>query len=262
MSAIALLAFGLFPVMAHAEDAPVNITPAPATTSSFTDAQKADIQNIIKDYLTKDHPEVLIAASQELQRRDEVSAKTKTETALKTLKDKIFGDVNSPIGGNPKGDVTVVEFFDYQCGYCKMAETAVEKLLKEDKNVKFIYKDFPILGPVSVTAAKASFAAARQGTPSYIKFHDALMAKKDHLNEDMIYQTAKDAGLDVDKLKKDMGDDAITKLIEANVELGKDVGVRGTPMFIVGEQVIPGALEYDQLKKTVDDERSGTAKKN
>ena len=115
---------------------------------------RAAIEDIIKDYLTKEHPEVLMEGMQELQKRDQASAEAKSEAAVKAATDKIFNNPDSPVGGNPKGDVTIVEFFDYQCGYCKMSEPTVEKLLKEDKNVKFIYKDFPILGPASTEAAK------------------------------------------------------------------------------------------------------------
>jgi protein-disulfide isomerase len=266
--AAAILTFATAAQAENASSAPnkdmPNLTPtpaaAPAAPKTFSDADKAAIEDIVKTYLTKEHPEVLMEAMQELQKRDQASAEAKSEAAIKSSSDKIFNNPDSPVGGNAKGDVTVVEFFDYQCSYCKMSEPEVEKLLKEDKNVKLIYKDFPILGPMSVQAAKASLASARQGAPKYIKFHDALMNKKDHVNDEMLYQTAKDAGLDVEKLKKDMNDDAIAKQVQANIELGGEIGVRGTPMFIVGEAIYPGALQYDQLKKAVDDARAAPKK--
>jgi len=199
-------------------------------------------------------------AMQELQKRDQANAEEKSEKAIKAATDKIFNNPDTPIGGNPKGDVTLVEFFDYQCGYCKMSEADVEKLLKEDKNIKLIYKDFPILGPMSATASKAALASVKQGPDKYVKMHDALMGKKDHLTEDMIFDIAKGQGLDVAKLKKDMDDDSVGKIIQANLELGGDIGVRGTPMFIVGQQVYPGAMQYDQLKKAVTDARAAAKK--
>lgn len=247
----------MLPPVSRAQDE-TPATPAPGV-KVFSDSEKAAIEDVVRDYLVTKHPEILMDAMKELQRRDQASAETKAEEAITTFKSQLFNDPNTPVGGNPKGDVTMIEFFDYQCGYCKMSEEAVLKELKEDKNVKFLYKDFPILGPMSVTAAKASFAAARQG--KYVKFHDALMAKKDHVSEDMIYQTAKESGLDVEKLKKDMADDGIMKLIDANLKLGTDIGVRGTPMFIIGTQIYPGALQYDQLKKAVDDARAAAAPK-
>jgi len=196
---------------------------------------------------------------QNLQKQEQQNADAKSKAAVTSAKDRIFNDPNSPVGGNPKGNVTIVEFYDYQCGYCKMSEEPVEKLLKDDKNIKFIYKDFPILGPASAEAAKASLASVKQG--KFQVFHDTLIAKKDHLSSDMIYQTAKDVGLDVDKLKKDMADQSITDAINANLKLGQDIGVRGTPMFIVGENVYPGALQYDQLKQAVTDARAAADKK-
>lgn len=255
LTAIVLIA--LMPVAGHAAptaSVPVVLDATPPTTSkTFSDAERMGIEDIIHDYLVNKHPEVMMEAMRELQKRDQASAESKSKEAIEKLKDKIYNNPNTQVGGNPKGDVTVVEFFDYQCGYCKLSEESILKLLKEDKGVKFLYKEFPILGPMSVTASKAAYASARQG--KYIKFHDALMAKKDHLNEDGIYQTAKDVGLDVEKLKKDATDDATAKMVEDSVKLGTDVGVRGTPMFIIGDKVYPGALQYDQLKKAVDDAR-------
>ena len=250
-SPVYLLALALlsvtFAVPAHAED-----------SKKFSDADKAAIGDIIKDYLTKEHPEVVMQAVQELQKRDQETADAKSKQAMSGSKDKLFNDADTPVGGNPKGDVTVVEFFDYQCGYCKMSEEAVEKLLKEDKNVKFIYKEYPILGPASRQAALAAIASVRQG--KYDKFHAALMNKKDHLTDDIIYAVAKDVGLDVDKVKKDMEDKAVIKIVDDALQLGQDVGVRGTPMFIIGDKVNPGAMQYDAMKKAVDDARSAKKK--
>jgi protein-disulfide isomerase len=225
-----------------------------AASKPMPDAERAQVEAVIKDYLINKHPEVLVDAMQELQRRDQASAENKTKQAISGAKDKIFNDPNTPVLGNPKGNVTVVEFYDYQCGYCKMSQNAMERLLKDDKNLRVVYKDFPILGPLSVTASKASFASIKQG--KFQKFHDALMDKKDHLNEDTLYQTAKEVGLDVDQLKKDMADASIQKQIDDNLKLGNDTGVRGTPMFIINNEVYPGALDYDQLKKAIDNARA------
>jgi len=262
LAAAALIAFT--PALSHAAiisqpgtPAPVPAaldTTTPTTSKTFSDAERMGIEDIIHDYLINKHPEVLMEAMRELQKRDQATAETKSKAAIAGAKDKIYNDPNTQVGGNPKGNVTVVEFFDYQCGYCKMSEESILKLLKEDKEVKFLYKEFPILGPMSVTASKAAFASIKQG--KYIKFHDALMAKKEHLSEDIIYQTAKDVGLDVEKLKKDAADEATAKIVDESLKLGTDVGVRGTPMFIIGDQVYPGALQYEQLKKAVDEARA------
>jgi len=255
-TALLLTAAFLFlaPYAAQAADAtPAASTPAPQP-STFTDAQKAEIETIVKEYLTTEHPEVLAQGLQNLQKKEQDDADAKSKSAISEAKDRVFNDPHTPVGGNPKGNVTIVEFFDYQCGYCKMSEEGVEKLLKEDKNIKFIYKDFPILGPVSGEASKAGLASDKQG--KFQAFHDALLSKKDHLTSEMIYQTAKEVGLDVDKLKKDMADPAISEEIAANLKLGEDVGVRGTPMFIVNDNIFPGALQYQQLKDAVAAARS------
>jgi protein-disulfide isomerase len=251
---------GFAPLFVQAADAPPVSTPIPAPmtvvaapASGFTDGQRAEIESIIKDYLINKHPEVMAEGLQGLQKREEEDADAKSKSAVNDAKDRVFGDVHSPVGGNPKGSVTVVEFFDYQCGYCKMSQEGVEHILRDDKDVKIIYKEFPILGSASGEAAKASLASAKQG--KYQQFHDALMSKKDHLTSDLIYATAKDVGLDVEKLKKDMSDPAVNDEINATLKLGQDIGVRGTPMFIVNDSIYPGALQYDQLKQAIGEAR-------
>jgi len=245
---------GLLPVSGFAAEAPAAAPkPQAAAVIGFTDAQRSDIEGIIKDYLTEKHPEVMAQGLQNLQQREQAAAEAKTKEKIVSEKDKLFNDPATPIAGNPKASVTVLEFFDYQCGYCKMAEEAVERVLKDDKDVKFVYKNFPILGPVSVEAAKAGLASVKQG--KFQAFHSALMNKKEHLTSDMIYQTAKDSGLDVEKLKKDMTDPAIEETINASSKLGQDLGVHGTPFFIVNNTSFPGVLKYEQLKDAVNEAR-------
>jgi protein-disulfide isomerase len=253
-------ALSFAPAPSYAADPVFTATPAPMTTTAaiaaptFTDPQRVEIESIIKEYLTDKHPEVMAQGLELLQKREQDASDSKSKQAVQKARDRIYDDVVSPVGGNPKGDVTVVEFFDYQCGYCKMSEDSVEHLLKDDKNVKFIYKEFPILGPASADAAKASLASAKQG--KYKPFHDALMAKKEHLTTELIMATAKDVGLDMDKLKKDMADASVTDEIASTLKLGQDIGVRGTPMFIINDNVYPGAMQPDQLKQAVSDARN------
>ena len=244
---------GLAPAFVQAAEGTV------AAPTTFSDAQRAEIENIIKDYLGNKHPEVMQQGLQALQQREQENIDAKSKAAVVSAKERIYNDPNSPISGNPKGDVVVVEFYDYQCGYCKMSEDAVDRLLKEDKKVKFIHKDFPILGPVSAEASKAALASVKQG--KFQSFHDALMSKKDHLSSDAIYQSAKDVGLDVQKLKKDMEDSSITDILTANLKLGQEIGARGTPMFIVNDDIYPGAMQPDQLKKAVADARIASQQK-
>ncbi len=258
---LAILTIGLMsnlaPHMAGAEDA-APAAPAPTAPAVISDAQKTAIEEIVRDLLIKKEPDIVIKAAQAMQQQQDAEAANKGQQAIATNREKIFNDSTAPVGGNPKGDVTVVEFFDYQCGYCKMAREAIAKLTSTDKNVKIIYKEFPILGPVSVQASKAALASVRQG--KYQKFHDALLDTKDHLTEDMVYKIAKDVGLDVEKLKKDMGGDDISKIIQANLALAGEIGARGTPTFVISDQVYPGAMQFDQLQKVVEDARKSDKK--
>jgi protein-disulfide isomerase len=237
------------PTLATAADAP-----APA----FTDAQKAAIEDIVRDLLTKKEPDLVIKAAKEMQNRMETESATKSKQAIADNKDRIFNDPNAQIGGNPKGDVTLVEFFDYQCGYCKAVEPTLVKLLQEDKNLKIIYKEYPILGEGSVIASKAALASVKQG--KYLKFHEALMSAKEHFTEESVMKIAKDSGLDVEKLKKDMADDNIEKIIRANQLLGNQIEARGTPSFILGDQLLPGALPYEQMKEAISEIRKEAKK--
>ncbi len=259
----AVTLIGLLPCSGFAADAPAGSTatvpvaapkPQAAAVSSFSDAQRTEIEEIIKDYLGDKHPEVMAQGLQLLQQREQAAADAKTKEKIASEKDKLFNDPATPFAGNPKASVTVLEFYDYQCGYCKMAEDAVERILKDDKDVKFVYKNFPILGPISMEAAKAGLASVKQG--KFQAFHSALMNKKEHLTSDLIYQIAKEAGLDVEKLKKDMTDPSIDATITASSKLGQDLGVHGTPFFIVNSASFPGVMKYEQLKDAVNEART------
>ena len=196
----------------------IGIDSRPPHAKTFSDAERTQIEEIVKDYLVKTNPEILIAVSNELRKREQANSQVKAEKAIGESKDQIYNNPDTPVSGDPKGDVTIVEFFDYNCHYCKGAEDGIEKLLKDDKKVKFVYKEFPILGPQSVVAAKAALAANKQG--KYVAMHNALMNLKNPLSDDLIYSTAKSSGLDVDKLKKDMNDPAIAKMIDDSTKLG------------------------------------------
>lgn len=226
--------------------------------ASLTDAQKKEVEAVVRDLLTKKEPEIIMKAAQVIQDKAEADNAVKGQEAVSKNLAKIYNDPNSPVGGNPKGDVTVVEFFDYSCGYCKMAQENVAKVLADDKNVRFVYKELPILGPGSLIASQAALASVSQG--KYIKFHEALMTAKDMMSEDNIMLIAKSVGLDTDKLKKDMANDKIEAMIKDNVSLAKDIGAHGTPTFVIGNKVYGGAIPADQIKAAIAEARK-TAKK-
>ncbi|MDD4617429.1 MAG: DsbA family protein, partial [Alphaproteobacteria bacterium] len=224
---------------------------------SFNDDQRKEIEGIIYEYITQKNPDALEAGLMNLQKRKQGEAESKIKEKIGTEKQKIFNDPDTPFAGNPKPAVTVTWFYDYQCGYCKSSEDALGKILKEEKDVKVVYKQFPVLGPSSMEAAKAVLASAKQG--KFLAFHSALMGKKEHLTSDSIYQTAKQAGVDVEKLKKEMADKKYDEALSEMVRLGQDLGVQGTPFFVINDSYSPGALQYGDLKTMIAEARKGKA---
>jgi protein-disulfide isomerase len=241
--ALAVLAALASPVSAKAQQPSAN-----------DPAGKAAIEQIIHDYLMA-HPEVLVQSLTAYQERQEQAQAEAQRGALTSRQDELTRDPASPVGGNPKGDVTLVEFFDYQCGYCKAVNADVKRLLESDGKLRLVYKEFPILGPASVTAARAALAAQRQG--KYDALHAALMENRGQLDDDKIYRIAGSAGLDVDRLKKDMEAPEIQAALQKNLKLASDLNIRGTPAFVVGDQIVPGAISLDKLKELVASGRAG-----
>ena len=214
--------------------------------------QRQQIEAIIHDYLMQ-HPDVLIAALRLAEDKLHHEDDAKASQAVAQHRREVFNDPATPAAGNPQGDVAVVEFFDYRCPYCKQVEPSLDSMLKQDAKLRLVYKEFPILGPVSVTAARAALAAKAQG--KYDAFHTAMMAARGNITDDTVYQVAGSVGLDVDKLKHDMASPEITQTIKANMKLGDTLDIHGTPAFVIGDKVVPGAVDLDALKTMVADAR-------
>lgn len=230
---------------------------AQAAAPQFSDAQKAEIQTIIKDYLVS-NPDVMKQALEALQTKIQNDEQARQSAAMTENRPKLEATTVAPAAGNANGNVTVVEFFDYRCGYCRTMAPVVEQLLKDDTNVKLVFREFPILGPVSVTAAKAALAAAAQN--KYVEFHNALMNSPRPLGtENDIYSIAATVGVDINRLKADMEGAAIQAEIAANFQLAESMGIRGTPAFVIGSQMYPGALDIAALKNAVSQARAGTS---
>lgn len=224
---------------------------APASAESIAPVP-ADLGNNIRAYLMA-NPEVLVEAMQELERkqdsqRDAVAAKAITQNEA-----ELFRDADSPVGGNPAGNVTIVEFNDYQCPYCKRAHQAVKSVTGADGKVKIIYKDLPILGEPSRIAALAALASTKQG--KHQALHNALMEFNGKLDREKILQTAAAVGIDVARLEKDMEDPKLKQIIDRNMALAAALGVRGTPAFVIGKQFVPGAVDAEALKALIADAR-------
>jgi protein-disulfide isomerase len=211
------------------------------------------IEQVIREYL-KGHPEVVEEALQVLEARRRDEEKRQAREAVRANRDQLLNDVGSPVAGNPQGDVTVVEFFDYRCGYCKGVAPDVQKLLAEDPNVRIVYKEFPILGPESDLAARAALAAHAQG--KYLPFHDALMTASGPLTLPAILQLSRAAGLDGARLRADMEKPEIRATIERNRALADTLGITGTPAFVIGAELVPGAVGLHGLKALVSQARA------
>ncbi|WP_395022859.1 DsbA family protein [Dongia sp.] len=237
----ALLALLLMAPLASAQEAGM-------TPDGMTGAQKTEIEKIVHDYLLK-NPEVIREAIQALQAKEEQSkADAQTELVARN-KDALFNDPASPVDGNPMGDVTVVEFFDYRCPYCKAVAAPLQKLIEEDKGVRLVMKEFPILGQDSILASQAALASVGQG--KYWEFHQALMEHKGQFDMEVIKGIAAKVGLDPAKLEADMQGDKIKPAISANHALAKTLDIGATPTFIIGDQVVEGAVPLEQLKELI-----------
>ncbi len=218
---------------------------AESLTSSFNRAQRAEIVQVVRDALHAD-PSILRDAVAALQQDDAARSLISAEHAA-------LSDPADPIAGNPAGDVTVVEFYDTRCPYCRRMVPTIVALLQADPGVRFIYKDLPILGPASVMESQALLAAQRQG--GYVRLQDALMRTTGQPTPDSIRAEADRQGLDGERLLRDMADPAIKARLDANIQLARTLHIEGTPALIVGQQMIPGAVNLADLRKAVADAR-------
>ncbi|MBT6093923.1 MAG: DsbA family protein [Rhodospirillaceae bacterium] len=241
---LAVISLVLFPGVAAAD-----------SHDGFSDAQKKHLEKLIERYIL-DHPEVLLEAVQRHQARREADDKQRAKSALLTHKDQLLSDPSSPVGGSPMGDVTIVEFFDYRCGYCKRVHPTIKKIIAQDKGIRYVFKEFPILGPQSMTAARAALAVWQTAPEKYQAFHDAVMTMRGNdLNEAKIISVAEKFGIKSPALKKAMADKRIDEALGKNFRLAEALNINGTPAFIVGGQLVPGAVDFETLKKLVAEAR-------
>jgi len=234
---------------------PAANTPARPETTSFTPTQVDQLHTIIRDYLVQ-NPQVLVEASQALQAQQEKQIQSTAISAIEQNKNALFNDASSPTIGDKNAPVTLVEFFDYQCGHCRAMAPAIEKLVSEDKKLHVIFKELPIFGGVSDFSAKVALAAAMQ-PGKYYAFHNALLTSTGPLSKESILAIAKKTGLNIEKLKTDMDLPTIQKQLRDNVQLAQALKVMGTPTFVVANQTqtkfsyIPGATSLADLQARI-----------
>lgn len=232
---------------------------ADASSSSMSDTQKKDIEKVVHDYLLS-NPEVLLEASQALQQKQQQNMQQQAASAIQEQAPQLFqGDLTSV--GNKKGNVTVVEFFDYQCIHCKKMSPTMESLVKKDANLRVIYKEFPIFGKSSETASRVALAAGMQG--KYMAMHEALLKMDKRLDDKVVMDAAKSLGLDMTKLKKDMQSKEVTAILDGNRQLAEKLHLMGTPAFIIAAtpegkfktgsepSFVPGAASEESLQEMI-----------
>ncbi len=227
--------------------------PAPqAKAGQFNDGQKQEIETIVHDYLLA-HPEVLRDVSVELEKRQKLEEADSRGRAIAEHGDALYRSKFQAVVGDPNGKIVLVEFFDYNCGYCKRALEDLANLMKQEPSLRVVLKDFPVLGPNSVEAAQVA-SAARMQLPGqkFWQFHQKLLLSHGPVGKAQALSVAKDLGLDMDRLDKDMKDPSIRAGLEEIMKIGDTLNLTGTPSYVLGDEVIVGAVGYDQLKAKVD----------
>ncbi len=201
---------------------------------------RAEIEQIVREYIMR-HPEVLIDSVRAHQERERTAAQHKSREAVTAKRRELFEDDTSPVAGKPGAGVAIVQFFDYNCGYCRRVAPTLTKLLEQEQEVHLIFKELPILGPDSHIAARAALAAGKQG--AYIPFHQALMGLKSPATMAAIEETGRKLRLDIDRLKVDMNSAEVQAILAQNQRLAHAIGVESTPSFVIGNEVVPGAMD-------------------
>jgi len=232
--------------------APAISGPAAAQEQSrpgnFAPEQIEGIEQIVRDYLLA-HPEVLIQSLNDYQNRQKVAEKQRQQEAVIASRAALTQDPDAPVMGNPEGDVAIVEFFDYKCPYCKRVAGVLRDVVAADGNIRLIMKEFPILGPQSIKASRAALAAHRQG--KYEAFHWALMTKPGDMSDPHIRRIARGVGIDIERMMADMEAPEIQAMIKRNNDLAQALQITGTPAFVIGDTLVPGAIDRKAIERLV-----------
>lgn len=226
--------------------------PQNVQAQEFNDAQKAEIKKLFEEYLMDNGGLILQSVNKyqaDIEEQDRIEAGKKAEGFLKELDNK----KNLPMTGSKDADITIVEFFDYNCGYCRQALGEIQTVLKDDDKVRVIFIDMPILGPESMEASKWSLAALKQD--KYFEYHTALMEHNGSKGEEALEGLAKDIGLDVKQMKKDKDSEEIANALSDNVEQARAIGINGTPGFLLAGQLFPGFMPADRIKEIIAEHR-------
>ena len=232
--------------------------PGASSADEFSRPQRDEVERIVREYLVA-HPEVIQEAMSELEKRQTAAEVEKRKTAVKQYSQALFSSPRQVVLGNPTGNVTFVEFFDYNCGYCKRAMDDMLTLLKDDPKLKIVLKEFPVLGPGSVEAAQVAVAVRMQDKTGkkYLEFHQKLLGGRGEANKARALAVAKDVGLDMARLDKDMASPEVKATLQESFKLAEALGLNGTPSYVIGDNVVVGAVGLDALKAKVNSSRCG-----
>lgn len=234
------------PLMACSEEAGA---PAPE--------QVQQMEKVIRDYLVN-NPEVIIEALDAYQAKQQAAQQANQKHAITAMADALRNGANDPVMGNPDGDVTVVEFFDYRCGFCKRVFDDVQTLIREDGNIRYVLKEFPILGPDSLTASRAAMAVWLHQRDKYEAFHTAMMKSRGELSEAKVMALGLESGVDIEALKLQMEDPQVLSTLRETAAQAEALNISGTPAFIIGDAIQPGAIPLDMMKELVDAARGNS----
>ena len=237
----------------------LSVTALPA--AAFDDAEKAEIGTIVREYLLA-NPEVMLEVQQALEAKQQAEEDQRRRDIITSSADALTRNAADPVLGNPAGDVTVVEFFDYNCGFCRRAYADMNAVIESDPNVRFVLKEFPILGPDSQAAHTVAIAFNRLKPESYGSFHSRLMASEGRVDEALAISVAVDLGVTEDALRAEMQNPAITASVEATYALADGLGITGTPSYVVGNEMVSGALGSDVLREKLAAARECAATKS
>ncbi len=250
MRRIASIAFAAFTALATLAAAPV------AAQEGLSPAQRQAVDDRIRAYILE-NPELLLEAFELLEQRRQQAQGGADADLIAAAAEALFDDGFSHVFGNPDGDVVIVEFSDYRCGYCKRAHPEVKRLLETDENVALVMKEFPILGPDSITAARAAMAALEEAPALYPAFHDAMMEHRGQLDEAAVFRIAAETGLDPESLRLAMAAPEIDARIRSTYALARSLRIEGTPAFVIGEQILRGMAPYATMAEMVAQARAG-----
>jgi protein-disulfide isomerase len=227
----------------------------PLPAAALDDSQKKEFGDFIKEYLLQ-NPEIMIEVQDALQKKQEEARLVKANKAIDENSGNIFEAKDDIAIGNPKGDVTIVEFFDYNCGYCRHALSDMQTMLKKDKNVRFVLKELPILGPESVAAHKVSDAFRKLAPSKYEEFHVALLGSEGRADEDSAIEVATSLGVSEKDIRAEMEKSPDTGSVQSAYELAQKLGISGTPSYVIGTELVQGAVGFDDLESKVKNMRS------